>query len=68
MVDKTVDHTISSKQYDFAPPFEPHHQTLNKMNELRIYDIKTHIKVVLNEGRAEIFGAEMPLGEAIYFH
>ena len=68
MVEKTIDHNIYSKDYDFKIDFQINIHDLPKMNELRIFEIQSHIKVVLSEGRAEIFGAEMPVGEAVYFH
>ncbi|CDW77180.1 polyribonucleotide 5-hydroxyl-kinase clp1 [Stylonychia lemnae] len=36
--------------------------------ELRIYSIEDHIKVMLLEGRAEVFGKELPLEEPVFFH
>jgi hypothetical protein len=41
---------------------------LESGNEWRIDRIEDHIKVLLLEGKAEIFGREMPLRMPIYFH
>lgn len=41
---------------------------LSSGHELRIYSIEDHIKVLLLEGKAEVFGRELPLKMAVHFH
>jgi hypothetical protein len=36
--------------------------------ELRISNISSHIKILLLEGQADIFGDELPLNEPKFFH
>lgn len=36
--------------------------------ELRISNIEDHLKVLLVEGKAEVFGRELPLKEPVFFH
>ena len=35
-------------------------EVLQPRYELRIYNIEDHLKVILNEGKAEVFGKELP--------
>jgi len=37
-------------------------------DELRIYNIEDHIKVLMTDGKSEVFGRELPLKMPIYFH
>ncbi len=53
------------------PPSMPgivKNEVLQTRYELRIYNIEDHLKVMLNEGKAEVFGKELPLGEPVFFH
>jgi len=44
-------------------------ETLNAGIELRVYYIKSHIKVLVHPGGlCEVFGRELPVGEPIFFH
>ena len=43
-------------------------ERLNAGDELRIHDIENHLKVMLVEGKAEVFGRELPLKEPVFFH
>jgi N-terminal beta-sandwich domain of polyadenylation factor len=36
--------------------------------ELRISNIENHIKVLLIEGQADVFGREIPVGEPVFFN
>ena len=42
--------------------------TLEPGFELRIHNIKDHIKLLLLNGRAEVFGKELPEGEPVFFN
>jgi hypothetical protein len=35
---------------------------------LRIINIENHLKVLLIDGKAEVFGRELPLREPVFFH
>ena len=37
-------------------------------HELRIYKIEDHIKILLVDGKAEVFGRELPLKMPVHFH
>jgi hypothetical protein len=53
------------------PPTMPEprkEETLEPGTELRINRIDDHLKVLLVEGKAEIFGRELPLKMPVYFH
>jgi polyribonucleotide 5'-hydroxyl-kinase len=41
---------------------------LQSGEELRIYKIEDHLKVLLVDGKAEVFGRELPLKMPVYFH
>ena len=43
-------------------------EILEPGNELRIDRIEDHLKILLIEGKAEIFGRELPLKMPLYFH
>jgi len=43
-------------------------EDLEPGQELRIFKIEEHIKLLLLEGKAEIFGRELPLKQPLYFH
>ena len=43
-------------------------EVLQPGHELRIYNIEDHIKVLMTDGKAEVFGRELPLKMPIYFH
>ena len=43
-------------------------EDLEPGQELRIFKIEDHIKVIMLEGKAEIFGRELPLKMPVYFH
>lgn len=43
-------------------------KVLEPGNEIRIDRIKDHIKVLMIEGKAEVFGKEVPLKMPLYFH
>lgn len=48
------------------PPLKS--ESLAPGHELRIYGIEDHIKVLLLEGKAEVFGKELPIEEPTFFH
>jgi hypothetical protein len=41
---------------------------MNMQEEQCINDISDHVKIVLLSGKAEIFGAELPLQEGVFFN
>ena len=43
-------------------------EVLQSGSELRIYKIEDHIKVLMIDGKAEVFGRELPLKMPVYFH
>lgn len=43
-------------------------EILQSGDELRINKIEDHIKVLMIEGRSEVFGRELPLNMPIFFH
>jgi hypothetical protein len=51
-----------------TPMPDPKTEDLEPGQELRIYKIEDHIKVKMIEGKAEVFGKELPLKMPIYFH
>lgn len=51
-----------------TPMPDPKKEDLEAGQEMRIYIIEDHIKVLMLEGKAEIFGKELPLKMPIYFH
>lgn len=42
--------------------------TLDSGNEIRIDRIEDHIKILLIDGKAEVFGRELPLKMPVFFH
>ena len=43
-------------------------EVLQPGSELRIYNIEDHIKVLLTEGKAEVFGRELSLDMPAFYH
>ena len=46
----------------------PRYESLESGSEMRISNIEDHLKVMLTEGKAEVFGRELPLKEPVFFH
>ena len=68
MMDRnTVDKLIQPQPFD-GQVLKSIDQHLRAGEELRILNIKDHIRVQLISGLAEVFGAELPPVEPTFFH
>ena len=51
-----------------AMPDPKREEVLPSGSELRIFKIEDHIKVLLLDGKAEVFGRELPLKIPVFYH
>ena len=61
-----MDKVISPSAHPMPAPVKE--EVLQPGSELRVYNIEDHIKVLLTDGKAEVFGRELALDMPVFFH